>query len=156
MLAKAQPIDKVGLYIPGGTAPLFSTVLMLAVPAQLAGCGEIVLCSPPGKEGKIHPAILYTAHLCGIRRIFKIGGVQAIGAMAYGTETVPQVYKIFGRAIVTLRQPSNWSVSETRPSTCRQGLPKYWLWPTRQPYLLLWPQTCFRRPSTATTARLSC
>ena len=93
---KAQPIDKVGLYIPGGTAPLFSTVLMLAVPAQLAGCGEIVLCSPPGKEGKIHPAILYTAHLCGIRRIFKIGGVQAIGAMAYGTETVPQVYKIFG------------------------------------------------------------
>jgi histidinol dehydrogenase len=93
---KTQPIDKVGLYIPGGTAPLFSTVLMLAVPAQLAGCGEIVLCSPPGKEGKIHPAILYTAHLCGIRRIFKIGGVQAIGAMAYGTETVPQVYKIFG------------------------------------------------------------
>ena len=85
-----------GLYIPGGTAPLFSTVLMLAVPAQLAGCREIVLCSPPDKTGNIHPAILYTAHLCGIKRIFKIGGVQAIGAMAYGTETVPKVYKIFG------------------------------------------------------------
>lgn len=90
------PIEKVGLYIPGGTAPLFSTVLMLAVPAQLAGCREIVLCSPPDKTGNIHPAILYTAHLCGIKRIFKIGGVQAIGAMAYGTETVPKVYKIFG------------------------------------------------------------
>ncbi len=93
---KALPIEKVGLYIPGGTAPLFSTVLMLAVPAQLAGCRETVLCSPPDKEGKIHPAILYTAKLCGIKRIFKIGGVQAIGAMAYGTETVPKVYKIFG------------------------------------------------------------
>jgi histidinol dehydrogenase len=93
---KALPIDKVGLYIPGGSAPLFSTVLMLAVPARLAGCSEIVLCSPPDKAGNIHPAILYTAQLCGIRRIFKIGGVQAIGAMAYGTETVPKVYKIFG------------------------------------------------------------
>ncbi len=82
---KALPIDKVGLYIPGGSAPLFSTVLMLAVPARLAGCSEIVLCSPPDKAGNIHPAILYTAQLCGIRRIFKIGGVQAIGAMAYGT-----------------------------------------------------------------------
>ncbi|MDD2559629.1 MAG: histidinol dehydrogenase [Bacteroidales bacterium] len=93
---RSVPIEKVGLYVPGGTAPLFSTVLMLAVPAQLAGCREIVLCSPPDKTGNIHPAILYTAHLCGIKRIFKIGGVQAIGAMAYGTETVPKVYKIFG------------------------------------------------------------
>ena len=90
------PVEKVGLYIPGGTAPLFSTVLMLAVPAQIAGCREIVLCSPPGKEGRIHPAIVYAADLCGIKRIFKIGGVQAIGSMAYGTETVPKVYKIFG------------------------------------------------------------
>jgi histidinol dehydrogenase len=93
---KAIAIDKVGLYIPGGTAPLFSTVLMLAVPARIAGCREIVLCSPPNREGKIHPAILYAARQAGVSRIFKAGGVQAIGAMAYGTETVPKVYKIFG------------------------------------------------------------
>ena len=93
---KSMPIEKVGLYIPGGTAPLFSTVLMLAVPANIAGCKEIVLCSPPNKEGKLHPAILYTASLCGIKKVFKIGGIQAIGAMAYGTESVPKVYKIFG------------------------------------------------------------
>jgi histidinol dehydrogenase len=93
---KRVAIQKVGLYVPGGTAPLFSTVLMLAIPAQLAGCDEIVLCSPPNAEGKIHPAVLYTAHLCGVTKIFKIGGAQAIGAMAYGTESVPKVYKIFG------------------------------------------------------------
>jgi histidinol dehydrogenase len=86
----------VGLYIPGGTAPLFSTVLMLAVPAQIAGCRQIVLCSPPNRQGKIHPAILYAARQAGVNRIFKAGGVQAIGAMAYGTESVPKVYKIFG------------------------------------------------------------
>ena len=89
-------IDKVGLYIPGGTAPLFSTVLMLAIPAQIAGCKEIILCSPPSKDGSINPAILYTAQLCGISKIIKAGGVQAIGAMAYGTKTVPKVFKIFG------------------------------------------------------------
>lgn len=93
---KAVAIEKVGLYIPGGTAPLFSTVLMLATPAQIAGCKEIILCTPPDKEGKIHPAILYAAKLTGISRIFKAGGVQAIGAMAYGTESIPKVYKIFG------------------------------------------------------------
>jgi histidinol dehydrogenase len=93
---KAKAIDKVGLYIPGGTAPLFSTVLMLSVPAQIAGCKEIVLCSPPNKEGKIHPAVLYAAKIAGVSEIFKIGGVQAIAAMAYGTESVPKVYKIFG------------------------------------------------------------
>ncbi|SBV94871.1 histidinol dehydrogenase [uncultured Dysgonomonas sp.] len=93
---KAVAIEKVGLYIPGGTAPLFSTVLMLAVPAKIAGCKEIVLCSPPNKEGKIHPAILFAAQEAGVDKIFKIGGIQAIGAMAYGTETVPKVYKIFG------------------------------------------------------------
>jgi histidinol dehydrogenase len=93
---KAVAIEKVGLYIPGGTAPLFSTVLMLAIPAQIAGCKEIVLCSPPGKTGKIHPAILYAAKVAGVTQIYKLGGVQAIGAMAYGTETVPQTYKIFG------------------------------------------------------------
>ena len=91
-----RPIEKVGLYIPGGTAPLFSTILMLAIPAKLAGCKEIVLCTPPDKEGKINPAILYTAQLCGVTRIFKIGGIQAIGAMTFGTEIVPKVYKIFG------------------------------------------------------------
>lgn len=93
---KPVPIEKVGLYIPGGTAPLFSTVLMLAIPANIAGCKEIVLCSPPAKNGKIHPAILYAAKLSGVTSIYKLGGVQAIGAMAYGTESVPQTYKIFG------------------------------------------------------------
>ena len=93
---KAVGIEKVGLYVPGGTAPLFSTVLMLAVPARVAGCKEIVLCTPPNKEGKIHPAILYAAQVSGVSKIFKAGGVQAIGAMAYGTESVPKVYKIFG------------------------------------------------------------
>lgn len=91
-----MPIEKVGLYIPGGSAPLFSTVLMLAIPASIAGCKEIVLCTPPGKNGKVHPAILYTASLCGIKNIFKVGGAQAIAAMAYGTEIIPPVFKIFG------------------------------------------------------------
>ena len=93
---KAVAIEKVGLYIPGGTAPLFSTVLMLATPAQIAGCKEIVLCTPPDKNGNIHPAILFAAQLAGVSKIFKAGGVQAIAAMAYGTESVPKVYKIFG------------------------------------------------------------
>ena len=93
---KSVPIEKVGLYIPGGTAPLFSTVLMLGIPATIAGCKEIVLCTPPGKDGKLAPSILYTADLIGIKKIFKIGGAQAIAAMAFGTETVPKVYKIFG------------------------------------------------------------
>lgn len=93
---KSVPIEKVGLYIPGGTAPLFSTVLMLAAPARIAGCSEIVLCSPPSREGRLHPAILYAAKVSGVNRIYKCGGVQAVGAMAYGTETVPRVSKIFG------------------------------------------------------------
>ena len=93
---KSLPIEKVGLYIPGGSAPLFSSLLMLATPARIAGCREIILCTPPNKDGKIHPAILSAAKIAGVRKIFKIGGVQAIGAMAYGTSTVPQVYKIFG------------------------------------------------------------
>lgn len=93
---KAVAIERVGLYIPGGTAPLFSTVLMLAIPAKIAGCKEITLCTPPNKEGKVHPAVLFAAQAAGVSRIFKIGGVQAIGSMAYGTESVPKVYKIFG------------------------------------------------------------
>ena len=93
---KSVAIEKVGLYIPGGTAPLFSTVLMLATPAKIAGCADIVLCSPPSPQGKLHPAILYAAKVAGVNRIYKCGGVQAIGAMAYGTETVPKVSKIFG------------------------------------------------------------
>lgn len=93
---KSLPIERVGLYIPGGTAPLFSTVLMLATPAKIAGCSEIVLCTPPNSEGSVNPAILAAAHVAGVDKIFKIGGVQAIGAMAYGTESVPKVYKIFG------------------------------------------------------------
>ncbi len=93
---KSVAIERVGLYIPGGTAPLFSTVLMLATPAKIAGCKDIVLCSPPNREGKLHPAILVSARIAGVDRIYKIGGVQAIGAMAYGTESVPKVSKIFG------------------------------------------------------------
>ena len=93
---KAVAIEKVGVYIPGGTAPLFSTVLMLAVPARIAGCKEIVLCTPPGRDGKVHPAVLFAAKVAGVNRIFKAGGIQAIAAMAYGTESVPKVYKIFG------------------------------------------------------------
>src|SRR5574344_629063 len=93
---KSVPIEKVGLYIPGGTAPLFSTVLMLATPAKIAGCKEVILCTPPNKEGKVNPAILVAAHVAGVNKIFKAGGVQAIGAMAYGTESIPKVYKIFG------------------------------------------------------------
>jgi len=111
---KSVGIDKVGLYIPGGTAPLFSTILMLGVPAKIAGCKEIVLCTPPGKDGKVNPAILYTANLVGVTQIFKIGGVQAIGAMAYGTETVPKVYKIFG--------PGNQYVTAAKQVVQRDGL----------------------------------
>lgn len=93
---KSVPIEKVGLYIPGGTAPLFSTVLMLATPAKIAGCKEIILCTPPNKQGKVNPAILMAAKIAGVSKIYKAGGVQAIGAMAYGTESIPKVYKIFG------------------------------------------------------------
>ncbi|MFN4284455.1 MAG: histidinol dehydrogenase [Lacibacter sp.] len=111
---KMVPIEKVGLYIPGGTAPLFSTILMLGVPAKLAGCSDIILCTPPGKDGKVHPAILYTARLAGITRIFKVGGAQAIAAMAYGTETIPQVYKIFG--------PGNQYVTAAKQLVQQQGV----------------------------------
>ena len=93
---KSVAIERVGLYIPGGTAPLFSTVLMLSTPARIAGCKEIVLCTPPSPQGKVNPAILFAAQVAGVNKIFKAGGVQAIGAMAYGTESVPKVYKIFG------------------------------------------------------------
>lgn len=111
---KSIAIQKVGLYIPGGTAPLFSTILMLGVPAKLAGCEEIILCTPPDKQGKINPAILYTAKLIGITKIFKVGGVQAIGAMAYGTEVIPQVYKIFG--------PGNQYVTCAKQLINKQGI----------------------------------
>ena len=109
-----RPIQKVGLYIPGGTAPLFSTVLMLAIPAQIAGCKEIVLCSPPNKEGKIHPAILYAANLCGVTKIVKVGGIQAIAGLTFGTETIPQVYKIFG--------PGNQFVTVAKQLSTKYGV----------------------------------
>ena len=109
-----RPIQKVGLYIPGGTAPLFSTVLMLAMPAQIAGCKEIVLCSPPNKEGKIHPAILYTANVCGVTKIIKVGGIQAIAGFTFGTETIPQVYKIFG--------PGNQFVTVAKQLATKHGV----------------------------------
>lgn len=111
---KSVPIQKVGLYIPGGTAPLFSTVLMLGIPAVLAGCKEIVLCSPPNKEGKIHPAILYTANLIGITKIVKVGGAQAIAAMTFGTESVPKVDKIFG--------PGNQFVTAAKQTATKYGV----------------------------------
>ncbi len=111
---KAVPIEKIGLYIPGGTAPLFSTVLMLAIPAKIAGCKEMVLCSPPDKDGYLNPAIIYAAHVAGINKIFKIGGIQAIGAMAYGTGTVPAVYKIFG--------PGNQYVTAAKQMVSREGI----------------------------------
>jgi len=111
---KSVGIDKVGIYIPGGTAPLFSTVLMLGVPAQLAGCKEVVLCSPPNAEGEIHPAILYAASLVGIEKIFSVGGVQAIAAMTYGTSSVPKVYKIFG--------PGNQYVTAAKQYAQQQGI----------------------------------
>lgn len=111
---KNIPIQKVGFYIPGGTAPLFSTVLMLGVPAQIADCPEVILCSPPNKEGKIHPAILFTANLVGVSKIFKVGGGQAIAAMGYGTETIPQVYKIFG--------PGNQYVTAAKMLLAKEGL----------------------------------
>lgn len=111
---KAVPISRVGIYIPGGTAPLFSTVLMLGIPASLAGCEEIVLCSPPAKDGAIHPAILFAAQLVGITKVFRAGGAQAIAAMAYGTETIPNVYKIFG--------PGNQYVTKAKQLIMQEGV----------------------------------
>jgi histidinol dehydrogenase len=111
---KSVPIDKVGLYIPGGTAPLFSTLLMLGIPATIAGCGEVILCSPPNKEGEIHPAILYAAKVVGVTKIFKAGGAQAIAAMAYGTDTIPSVHKIFG--------PGNQFVTAAKQLVQKDGL----------------------------------
>ena len=111
---ESRPIQKVGIYIPGGSAPLFSTVLMLGVPATIAGCEQIVLCTPPNAEGKIHPAILYTAQLIGIKLIYKVGGIQAIGAMTFGTTTIPNVYKIFG--------PGNQYVTAAKQVAVEYGL----------------------------------
>lgn len=111
---KSVGIEKVGLYIPGGTAPLFSTILMLGIPAKIAGCQEVILCSPPDENGNLHPAILFAAKRVGIEKIFKIGGVQAIGAMAFGTEKVPQVYKIFG--------PGNQYVTCAKQLIQQQGI----------------------------------
>ncbi|GAL67105.1 histidinol dehydrogenase [Jejuia pallidilutea] len=109
-----RPIQKVGLYIPGGTAPLFSTVLMLAIPAQIAGCKEIVLCSPPNKKGELAPEILFAAHLCGVTKIIKAGGIQAIAGLTFGTETIPQVYKIFG--------PGNQFVTVAKQIATKHGV----------------------------------
>lgn len=110
---RAIPISSVGLYVPGGNSPLFSTVLMLAIPARIAGCRKIVLCTPPNKEGKVHPAILYAARVAGVTEIYKVGGAQAIAAMAYGTETVPKVHKIFG--------PGNRFVMEAKQQVSTQA-----------------------------------
>ena len=109
-----KAIEKVGLYIPGGSAPLFSTILMLAIPAKIMGCKEIVLCTPPNKEGKIHPAILYTAQLVGVTKLFKVGGIQAIAGLTLGTESMPHVYKIFG--------PGNQYVTAAKQYALSQGV----------------------------------
>ncbi len=109
-----RPINSIGLYIPGGTAPLFSTVLMLAVPAKIAGCDEIILCTPPDKNGNIHPAILYTASLCGVTKIYKVGGIQAIGALTFGTAIIPKVSKIFG--------PGNQYVTVAKQMATKYGV----------------------------------
>jgi len=109
-----RPIQKVGLYIPGGTAPLFSSVLMLAIPAKIAGCKEIVLSTPPNKKGKVHPAIIYAAQLCGVTKIIKVGGIQAIAALTFGTETIPKVYKIFG--------PGNQFVTVAKQLSTKYGV----------------------------------
>lgn len=111
---KSVAIERVGIYIPGGSAPLFSTVLMLALPAKLAGCREIILCSPPQPDGRIHPAIVYAAHLAGVTHMYKVGGAQAIGALAYGTESVPRVYKIFG--------PGNQYVTKAKQLVSEEGV----------------------------------
>lgn len=113
-IQRQVPITKVGLYVPGGNSPLFSTVLMLAIPAVIAGCEEIILCTPAGKDGKVHPAILYAANVAGVKQIFKTGGAQAIAAMAYGTETIPAVYKIFG--------PGNRFVTEAKRQVCESNV----------------------------------
>lgn len=111
---ESRPVEKIGIYIPGGTAPLFSTVLMLGIPAQIAGCKEIVLCTPPGKDGLVNPAILYAAQLVGVTRVFRVGGAQAIAAMTYGTEQVPSVYKIFG--------PGNQYVTAAKQKAQAEGV----------------------------------
>lgn len=111
---KSTAIEKVGLYVPGGSAPLFSTVLMLGIPAKLAGCDEVILCTPPGKNGQINPAILYACKLVGVDRVFQVGGIQAIGAMAYGTESIPKVHKIFG--------PGNQYVTAAKQRANRIGV----------------------------------
>ena len=111
---RSLPIEKVGLYIPGGSAPLFSTVLMLAVPARIAGCREIILCTPPSKDGNINPAILFAANLCGVTKIYKVGGVQAIAAMTYGTASIPKVFKIYG--------PGNQYVTAAKQLVQQQGV----------------------------------
>ena len=136
---RAVAIRRVGLYVPGSSAPLFSTVLMLAVPAAIAGCAEIVLCTPAGRDGSIAPEIRYAAALCGVRRVFALGGAQAVAAMAYGTESVPRVDKIFG--------PGNRYVTRAKQLVGAEGtaidLPR----PTSR------PPTCSRRPNTAATVR---
>ncbi|BDS11840.1 histidinol dehydrogenase [Aureispira anguillae] len=129
---KSVGIDRVGLYIPAGTAPLFSTVLMLGIPAKLAGCREIVLCSPPNQKGQIHPAILYAASLVGCTKIFKVGGVQAIGAMAYGTACIPKVYKIFG--------PGNQYITCAKQLILKEGLAIDM--PAGPSELLVWADEC--------------
>ena len=142
-----RPIEKVGLYIPGGTAPLFSSILMLAIPANIAGCREIVLCTPPNQSGQLAPAIRYAANKCGVTRLFQVGGIQAIGGMTFGTETIPQVYKILGpgnQYVTAAKQKATqYGVSIDMPA----GRVSCWSSQTRQQYLLMSQQTYCHKQS---------
>jgi hypothetical protein len=149
------PLNAVGLYVPAGTAPLPSTAIMLAIPARIAGCPVRVLCTPPRPDGTADPAVLVAARLCGVEQVFKLGGAQAVAAMAYGTASVPKVDKIFGPAIPGSPPPSRSSPPTPMAprSTCRPDRPKCWSLPTRRRDLHSSRPTCWRRPSTARTRR---
>jgi len=151
-------LDRVGLYVPAGSAPLPSTALMLGVPARLAGVREVIVCTPPRADGSADPVVLAAARLCGTARVFKLGGAQAIAAMALGTETVPACDKLFGpgNAWVTAAKQYASALPGARPSTCPPVLRKYWSSPMPAPIRGASPPTCFRRPNTVRTRRYCC
>jgi histidinol dehydrogenase len=154
-----RPLSTVGLYVPGGTAPLISTVLMLATPAQLAGCDQVVMCSPPGRDGRIAEEILAAAGLCGVNRVFCVGGAHAVAAMAYGTATVPRCFKILLECLGDHRQAAGFPGSEGAAIVCRPD-PPVWSLPmqalAKQAGPSSSPGTCCRKPSTAPTRRWCC
>ena len=150
---RAVPIRRVGLYIPGGKAPLFSTVLMLAVPARVAGCGEVILRTPARPDGTLAPEIPYAADLCGVDRIFSVGGAQAVAAMASARRASRASTRFSVPATAMSPRPSNWSAPTTWPSTCPPGPRRCWCWPTTKRRPPSPPPTCCRRPNTVMTVR---